>query len=80
MHVLFDRFVVLHEGDALTMLSLNGKYSNVVPLRSGLDRFLALSGPDAEASLDVTHLLALTATGMMEMTLYLKAIAEGDDG
>ena len=80
MHVLFDRFVVLHEGDALTMLSLNGKYSNIVPLKSGLDRFLAVCQLSVGASLDAIQLLALTATGMMEISVYLRSIAQGDDG
>lgn len=75
--VLRDRLAAVQSGDALLLVSLNGKYNSILPLKSPLDRFLAVARipgtPDAPE-----QLVAITATGLVGVRINMARIAQGD--
>lgn len=74
--VLRDRFAVIQTGDSLFLTSLNGKYNSVLPLKSPLDRFLAMAR-STTGPCTTEHLVALTASGMLEIMIDVAKAIQG---
>jgi nuclear pore complex protein Nup133 len=75
--ILHDRLAVIQSGDRLLLSSLNGKYNSVIPLKSPLDRFLAIAripqgftGPE--------RFIAVTASGLLEIKIDIKNAIQGN--
>jgi hypothetical protein len=75
--VLRDRVAIIHSGDAIIIMTLNGKYNAILPLKSTLDRFLAV-GQSNVTSAESEQLVAMTGTGMMGIKVNIANIAQSD--
>jgi nuclear pore complex protein Nup133 len=58
-------------------MTLNGKYNAILPLKSTLDRFLAIGQSDL-SSVSTEEVIALTGTGLMGIKVNVTSIAQGD--
>jgi nuclear pore complex protein Nup133 len=75
--VLRKSLAVVQSGDRILLISLNGKYNSVLPLKSPLDRFLAVAQASTNSP-TTEQLIAMTASGMLEITVDVVRAVQGN--
>ena len=74
--VLRDQLALIQSGDRLLLISLNEKYNSVIPLKSPLDRFLAIARSPL-SGVGVEQFIVMTASGMLEIKFNVSRILGG---